>query len=264
MKIEAGLIDLFGSRIKTLSVNIIYSMKKTALLFSCAILSACSTQKYWVKPGASDNDFAKDRYSCLQESQQRVGASSFNAYGGGSVSKVVTNDQLFSACMSAKGWNIQEKNESTGSKGSQKFSLPNTSSTVDNSINLSAAGNEAIQFVHIRRQEVCASEEFATITKKSPCDPRDIGDQIFNKSKPTQQEIQLERKLQSQLQDLFNQEITAYKTDSGMGAERRSTLLTIYNGREQRVFEQFYSGSMTWGELNNQRSKISIEKRRSL
>lgn len=83
----------------------------------------------WVKPGASMEEFSYTKYQCLQESQQREARSSFGgsagsryggvyggdrdqygglyggqsglAFGGDSVDHVVTNDNLFRACMNA-------------------------------------------------------------------------------------------------------------------------------------------------------------------
>jgi hypothetical protein len=52
------------------------------------------------EPGASQADFARDRYACLQESQQRYShADEYSAY-----STVDTNYNLFGYCMNARGW----------------------------------------------------------------------------------------------------------------------------------------------------------------
>ena len=61
-------------------------------------------QPVWGKPGASLNDFSRDKYTSLQESQQRAGRAYVNAYGGRSDEGVITNGQLFGACMNANGW----------------------------------------------------------------------------------------------------------------------------------------------------------------
>jgi hypothetical protein len=65
-------------------------------------LSACAAQPtMWIKPGFSQDEFAKDRYSCMQQSQQRVSTAFVNQYGGSS-SNHVTNANLFNACMSSR------------------------------------------------------------------------------------------------------------------------------------------------------------------
>jgi hypothetical protein len=64
----------------------------------------------WDKPGATQQEFAKDKYECMQEAQQTRSAAT-GAYCSGYVcvpgqaeSKVVTNPTLFSSCMEARGY----------------------------------------------------------------------------------------------------------------------------------------------------------------
>jgi hypothetical protein len=60
---------------------------------AACLLSACAAQPVqpvWVKDGASEGDFDQDRRACTIELQQRPLA--------------VTNQNLYDACMSARGW----------------------------------------------------------------------------------------------------------------------------------------------------------------
>jgi hypothetical protein len=61
---------------------------------AACLLSACAAQlgqRVWVKDGASESDFDKDRRVCTLVLQQRpLGAA---------------NQNLYDACMSAHGWN---------------------------------------------------------------------------------------------------------------------------------------------------------------
>ena len=74
-------------------------------------LAGCETPNrfVWDKNGASQDDFSRYNYLCLQESQQRVsevnGATQWLA--GHAESKVVTNQTLFNACMNAHGWYLK-------------------------------------------------------------------------------------------------------------------------------------------------------------
>jgi hypothetical protein len=46
----------------------------STIFFSCALaalLPAGCAPQVWVKPGASAQDFANDKYTCLQQSQQQ-------------------------------------------------------------------------------------------------------------------------------------------------------------------------------------------------
>jgi hypothetical protein len=78
----------------------------TALsLAACAALAP----PRWYKDGATQQEFASDRYACLQQSQQRVSGAYVNQYGGASQDTVITNDQLFGACMNANGWELRRE-----------------------------------------------------------------------------------------------------------------------------------------------------------
>jgi hypothetical protein len=62
----------------------------------------------WVKHGATDQDYKKDNYTCLKESQQRFSESSREGRSASSSSTMQTNDSLWNACMNAHGWSLQE------------------------------------------------------------------------------------------------------------------------------------------------------------
>jgi hypothetical protein len=57
----------------------------------------------WRRARASQVDFARDRYACLREAQQPMTTA---VVGAGGIASVVTNDQLFGACMNARGWGL--------------------------------------------------------------------------------------------------------------------------------------------------------------
>jgi hypothetical protein len=82
-----------------------------ASLCALVLLTGCA-RSVWVKPGASQQDFANDRYTCLQQSQQQRSAAQVNAYGGAASSGSYTNADLFNACMNAAGWYLQRQSSS--------------------------------------------------------------------------------------------------------------------------------------------------------
>lgn len=63
----------------------------------------------WVKPNGTDQDYRRDNYDCLKESQQRMSEYSRDGRYANSSSTVQTNDTLYSACMSARGWSLEEE-----------------------------------------------------------------------------------------------------------------------------------------------------------
>ena len=76
-------------------------------LVTC-IVSSCAP-KMWKKPGASQAEFSKTRFDCLTSSQQPYASSAFDASGGNAESKLVTNNNLFTACMNSNGWFLTDK-----------------------------------------------------------------------------------------------------------------------------------------------------------
>lgn len=88
-----------------------------AFVFMIVLTLACAstptTKKVWYKPYFTREEFAKDKYNCLQESQQRKSSAQGGYYAGNiyipgsSDSSVVTNWNLFNACMEARGWTLK-------------------------------------------------------------------------------------------------------------------------------------------------------------
>ena len=78
------------------------------------ILASCATQSgIWVKSDVAPLQFNQDNYACLQESQQPYGYAQ-GAYGWGprwggynGYSGMQTNQELYSACMKARGYSWQ-------------------------------------------------------------------------------------------------------------------------------------------------------------
>ncbi|MCX5846322.1 MAG: DUF1566 domain-containing protein [Deltaproteobacteria bacterium] len=62
----------------------------------------------WVKPNGTGQDYNRDNYACMQESQQRVSEYSREGRSAASSSTVQTNETLYNACMNARGWSLQE------------------------------------------------------------------------------------------------------------------------------------------------------------
>jgi hypothetical protein len=105
------------------------SMKNLAVL-GIAVFMLVGCAKYlWVKPGGTQGEFSQDRYACMQEAQQRVSGTIVTEYKGTSVgvsqNNVETNDNLFRACMNARGWYLQRQDRPVeGVKAIQSPSVP--------------------------------------------------------------------------------------------------------------------------------------------
>jgi hypothetical protein len=73
-----------------------------------ATMAGCATAPpppmHWVKAGATEEMFLKERYACLQQAQQPQTGSYVNGYGGSSYGTMITNQKLFFSCMEAAGY----------------------------------------------------------------------------------------------------------------------------------------------------------------
>jgi len=97
----------------------ISTKKRTLMLiFTIVFLSmtglilSCTPNLVWTKDGSTKSEFNRDKYDCMKESQQRESSASEGYYigniyyPGGANSRVVTDENLFKACMEARGWSL--------------------------------------------------------------------------------------------------------------------------------------------------------------
>ena len=120
-------------------------MKKLSILFiGLLILSGCATTPMlWYKPGASQDEFSRVRYNCLQQAQQPASGAYVNAYAGSASSRVITNDQLFGACMNANGWSLRSANQAQTMPQTNSSSVPAVQEEVKQAMLAIKAENEA-------------------------------------------------------------------------------------------------------------------------
>jgi hypothetical protein len=83
---------------KSSAARPVFSLSLVALLAGCA---TPPPPMHWVKAGFNQDAFLKDRYACLQQSQQPQTGSYVNGYGGSSYGTMITNMKLFTSCMEA-------------------------------------------------------------------------------------------------------------------------------------------------------------------
>jgi len=77
----------------------------TCRLMLCAIalmvVGGCANNNVWVKPGASQQDFITDRYSCNKDAHQ----SNF----GSGLAGAIDESNFFGQCMNAHGWYLEKQ-----------------------------------------------------------------------------------------------------------------------------------------------------------
>lgn len=77
-------------------------MKKLILLATILTLAGCSMNKVYVKPGASSQDFERDKWECQAQAGQISG-------GTGAYADPFLVRSLTMQCLEVRGWTLQDK-----------------------------------------------------------------------------------------------------------------------------------------------------------
>lgn len=205
-------------------------------------LSACA--KTWVKPGSTQADFDKDRYECLQRSQQQVTSYSYGVYGGSGGTEQKTNNVLFNTCMNSKGWSLRNQKEVVDAK--------------DKLTQDYLANNEQ------RKQEMafrCQDPDYSEIYAKTACRARDVTfEQISDKSKITSAQKKNFSKWRNDVNNSLREQATDYPKYFGpKGQAMAAYTLNTYIPATERLNLQLYEGKITWGQYNQQRKEMAAK-----
>ncbi len=71
------------------------------------VLTACASSPKWVKPGAGDADFERDRLDCERQAgmdRQLPNDTELMSTSLKGIKNVGRKDQIFEMCLQAKGW----------------------------------------------------------------------------------------------------------------------------------------------------------------
>lgn len=74
------------------------------VLIACISCARSPEPLIFHNPLAKPGQFERDRYECLQQSQQPLVTGSANAYRANHLGEMVTNRELMIACMAARGY----------------------------------------------------------------------------------------------------------------------------------------------------------------
>jgi hypothetical protein len=205
------------------------------------LLAGCA-QNLWNKPGASKDDFASDRYECLQGSQQQTGTAFFNRYGGASSSGMATNGGIFDACMNARGWTLTRVQNGPGGT-----SIPPSNPLADTGKALQA---EALA--------MCARPDMQRIVQKSACQAKEITlEQLADESFLAAQDKPLFSAWRAEVAGFNAKFLTALRTHGGAKGSAIATSDETVSARLDQASLALYTGKSTWGQYNQQRKDIA-------
>ena len=77
-----------------------------AVVVLAVVVGGCATTYIrWINTrGVTQEQFMKDRYACLQETQQRVSSAYVDQSGGAASSQVMPSCSAWNACLAARGY----------------------------------------------------------------------------------------------------------------------------------------------------------------
>lgn len=224
---------------------------KIILLTAIAILlGGCAAKRpetQWHKPASSAQEFAADKFACLQQSQQQtsgayLGGNRAGAYGnvaGAAYSGAVTNEAMFSACMQSKGWFEEIK--------------PTPAELEQARIRLSAIEKE--------RAEVCSKPEFRPYTEKALCGASpDKAAKLNDASKITAEQAAVATRYFAEadaLEAKYHAEIMKF----GDGSSKTISYLIRKEIRPLQLQNRsdLLNGQQTWGQFNQRAEKIGMD-----
>ncbi len=226
---------------------------KTMLKFLTVMVVALTitgcAQKLWVKNNAGQGEFERDRYDCLQQSQQRFGAAQVNAYGGSAVNSMATNDALFSTCMGAKGWSLQNKevldaqavqNQARDADLKRQFDLVNANATA-----------------------MCNKDELKEYYKKTACRAPDMSfEQIADATKITPEQKTTLIKQREEVALIEKEQDAIQRQRGEVGMKLISIATNFVRPENEKNNLDLYNGKITWGEYNKRRKEITAEANR--
>lgn len=221
-------------------------MKKIfPLVAIVTIMSGCA-QNLWYKPTARQGEFEVDRYACVQQSQQRLGMASVNRYGGSAIDQQITNDQVFSTCMTSKGWSLGRK-EVVDSQIAQ-------ATAVNNSV------KQQVAQVVEKIKAACASQEFREYYSKTACNTNDMSlAQLADNSKITEAQKIVFIKQQEVILAYNKEMYEVIRTAGPNGIREAENFKNFVQPLSEKNSLNLYMGSITWGEYNQRRKEIARE-----
>jgi hypothetical protein len=207
------------------------------MLLGALTLSACGAPAaLWVKPGASTADFNQDRYGCMQQSQHRVSTANVNRYGGSADSYVTTNDPLFSACMNALGWSLQQAPSQQQVEQTKSLGDP--------------TGAEI--------KQLCSREDLKPYFNKSPCNAEDATlEQLTDKSRITQPEKIALSKFRAETAAVTKRMTESLEQTNPAAARVAIPLINTAQAEHEKVAIALYDGRITWGQYTQRRQEIA-------
>ena len=211
----------------------------TQKLFLVALaVGVVGCAKVWVKPGASTDDFNKDKFECMQQSQHQVSTVAVGKYSAFGQSGQETNIGLYSSCMNARGWALVDQQNDASTSAVKKNEIEQETNAIGD-----------------LGDSICADKRYAAIFAKSPCLVADLTiEQLSDKTKANAAQKAVMSPLVKDLKAYYRRSDQAYvKFNGSSGKKIAKYNEEIFFPKMDKNYLDLYEGKITWGEFNRVR-----------
>lgn len=217
-------------------------MRRNILLAAAAIavVSGCAQQQaLWQKPGADVDAFNRDKYACMQQSQQQMSSAYVGKYGGYAGSQMITNGNLFSACLNSQGWHLSQ-------------------------ITNVKAYNDAMAPLAAEMRQICIDLE-ASLSQKMRCKSKDASpQQLADRSKISGSEKIPFLKFRSAINDLNRKVAAVDREFMPRDGDAMASAMEAFIPLNNKIADDLVQGKITWGEYNQRRIEYGKKYEQSL
>jgi hypothetical protein len=226
-------------------------MMPIVFVFMVGLILSCAANKVWTKPTSfTQEEFARDKYECLQQSQQQSGSAFVNQSFGFADSGSVTNQNLFITCMNAKGWSLMDKNnlQTTVDQNSTEFKQKK------------AIYDDTMKKFTEKHKAICAKPEYAQIVIKTSCNAKDITfEQIADNTKITPEQKTILPKYRTEVDAVSKERYEYMHTLTSSKDRRLVDYLESLQSEVDKYNLDLLNGLITWGEYNQRRKDQHVK-----
>lgn len=225
-------------------------MRRLCAIAAVMAMTGCATN-VWDKPGSTRDDFARDRYGCLQDSQQQSSSAYVNKFGGSSASGMGTNDGLFAACMNSRGWAlIRAAPGGTPAPASASAANPIV---------------EVGKTLQAENLAMCSRANLQPVFVKTACDSGQMTlPQFADQSLMADSERTLFVAWRSEVTERNSRLLTAWRTHGGAKGAALASAADKATAQQDQQSLALYTGKTSWGDYNMQRKEIARTQREEL
>ncbi len=211
------------------------SKQSSFFVLMVCLLLGCATagRNVWVKAGAGESEFAREKSVCAAQAQSESSG---------------IDQGVFGKCMEQNGWSVQNEKEIKP----QIIPAPNPM-------------QPAFDALAREKEQRCVSDEFRLFFSKTACDPKDItAMQINDALMITEAEKSTVIKLRDQMERSQGRAVAAYREHGGESGERAAQMLESWRVFNDRNILDLIEGKQTWGEYNRYRKGLYLQLAESL